>query len=573
LPERYSIEIGRFKTMKLEVFKDINKKIFMKIHAILLLLFSLISSLGSGSTYYVATSGNDSYSGTYSQPWLTIQHAADMLIAGDTVFIRNGVYSEQVIMSNGGDAINGHIVFSAYQNDDVVIDGTGVGTGNNGFIIQSSYVKVLKLTVRNWASTGIWVIGPVGFIEISNCKVHDTGGCISFSNGVHDFELNKNEMYNFFFYGFDSTSDLGQPDSYNGTINDCYSHDGDPTQNCDGFAFGHSWHRNIVFNRCVADKVYDGFDITGHMITLNSCHASNCGNGGYKLWSDSLYLVNCIGYGNIVSNVELDADFTINPIYNPKKVTLTNCTFFNSGGYNVQLYNPGWGDSLYMYNCILAGGDNIGISFEEENISTYRGDYNVFHNDNRERLFTTPLLDIPVDSVQSGYWTNITGQDANSKVVYDLGTLFLGTLLPDLHLRTGAVAIDNGTAAGAPSIDYDGCPRPYNAIYDIGAYEYPPCPLGLEEDNLPAEDNYLFQNFPNPCSGTTLINISIPVDQHVELRIIDLFGKEVSELLNKKMRAGNYEVEFDASHFSSGIYFYGISTEKYSEYRKMLVVH
>lgn len=534
---------------------------------------SLTATLCTGNTYYVSSSGDDGYPGTFLQPWQTIQHAADMLSAGDTVYIRNGVYNEQLTMSTSGDAINGYIVFTAYPNETVAIDGTGVSSGNNGFVIQSSYIKVLKLSVRNWASTGIWVQGPVGFIEISDCKIYNTAGCISFSDGVHDFELKNNEMYNFLFYGFDSTSDVGQPDSYNGVISDCYSHDGDSTQNCDGFAFGHSWHRNIVFNRCKADRVYDGFDITGHSISLNRCSATHCGNGGYKLWSDSIFLVNCIAYDNLVSNAELDGDAVQNPVYNPKKITLRNCTFYNSGAYNIQIYNPGWGDSLDMYNCILAGGDNIGLSFEEDNFSTYHGDYNVFHNDNAGRLFASPGIDIPLDSVQSGYWTNITGQDANSIVVFNSGVLFTDTLLPDIHLRSGAAAIDNGTSAGAPPVDFDGCPRPYNGLYDIGAYEYPPCPAGFEDNFLPLMNNYLFQNTPNPFSHTTIIKIYVPDDLNVKLGIFDLYGKKVSELLNKKMSSGIYEVGFDASHLEPGVYFFGISTENFSEYKKMVVVH
>ena len=62
-----------------------------------------------GNTYYVAPAslgGSDSNPGTWDDPWETIQHAADTLVAGDTVYIRAGTYQEQVIAQNAGSAGN-----------------------------------------------------------------------------------------------------------------------------------------------------------------------------------------------------------------------------------------------------------------------------------------------------------------------------------------------------------------------------------------------------------------------------------------------------------------------------------
>ena len=528
--------------------------------------------LSTGNTYYVSPSGNNANPGSFSQPFLTVQFAANAAAAGDTVFIRAGTYSEQVTVTIGGNAFDGHVVFSAYQNETVIMDGTGVGTGNNGFIIQVSYVKLLNVSVRNWASTCIWVQGPEGFIEISGCRVFNTAGCISFTNGVHDFVLNNNEMYNFLSYGFDCTSSTGQPDSYNGVFNDCYSHDGDSTQNCDGFAFGHTIHRNIVFNKCTAARVYDGFDLTGHGITLNECLAFDCGNGAYKLWSDSIYLNNCIGHSSLISNVELDGDLTSNPIYNPKTIIFRNCTFYDAGSYNILVFNPNWGDSIKVYNCIIAGGDNIGINFEDVTFATYKGDYNVFQNDNPGRVFANPLTDITVADMQSGAWTALTGQDANSTTVTGSSVIFVDTLLPDLYLVAGAPAIDSGTPAWATAIDFDGCPRPFNVLYDIGAYEYPPCGIGIEELLHGAGNIFLLHNFPNPFSDATSISFSLAEKTQVTLSIYDRLGKLLITPVSQILPAGEHQYHLSTPGMEAGIYYARLSTKHYSGFIKMVVI-
>jgi hypothetical protein len=76
----------------------------------------------NGTVYYVAPTGTDSNPGTQSQPWQTIQKAADTLVAGDTVYVRAGTYEEQVIPLNSGSAGN-YITYAAYPGETVTIDG------------------------------------------------------------------------------------------------------------------------------------------------------------------------------------------------------------------------------------------------------------------------------------------------------------------------------------------------------------------------------------------------------------------------------------------------------------------
>ncbi len=91
----------------------------------------------------------------------------------------------------------------------------------------------------------------------------------------------------------------------------------------------------------------------------------------------------------------------------------------------------------------------------------------------------------------------------------------------------------------------------------------------------PAEvvsDFQLYQNYPNPFNPTTIISYSIYNTGFVTLKIFDLRGKELIILVNEKQNAGNYDVEFDASDFPAGVYFYRISSGKNSVTRKMILI-
>jgi uncharacterized delta-60 repeat protein len=82
----------------------------------------------------------------------------------------------------------------------------------------------------------------------------------------------------------------------------------------------------------------------------------------------------------------------------------------------------------------------------------------------------------------------------------------------------------------------------------------------------------LFQNYPNPFNPATKIRFDIPASDNVVLKIYDLLGSEVSILINRYLHAGKYEIEFNASELSSGAYFYGIESGKFSEIKKMIVI-
>lgn len=82
----------------------------------------------------------------------------------------------------------------------------------------------------------------------------------------------------------------------------------------------------------------------------------------------------------------------------------------------------------------------------------------------------------------------------------------------------------------------------------------------------------LEQNYPNPFNPSTSIQYSIGSNQFVQLKVYNVLGDEVAVLVNKEQPAGNHEIEFDASRLSSGIYFYKLTSNSFSETKKMLLL-
>ena len=82
----------------------------------------------------------------------------------------------------------------------------------------------------------------------------------------------------------------------------------------------------------------------------------------------------------------------------------------------------------------------------------------------------------------------------------------------------------------------------------------------------------LEQNYPNPFNPSTLISYSIPQNSFVTLKVYDIIGNEVATLVNQTQSAGKYDVRFDASNLSNGVYMYSIKTDNFSSTKKMILM-
>ena len=177
--------------------------------------------LPSGKVYYVATTGSDANAGSLTAPLRTIQRAADLVVAGDTVAVRAGVYNEAVSLTRSGSAAGGKITFQSYPGETAVVDGTGLtvsGTKGLFTLTDVSYVAVNGFEVRNYTTSsttnvpaGIFVQGAGSFIDLLINRIHDirnTASSVS-ANGfglavygskapasINNLTISGNELYN-----------------------------------------------------------------------------------------------------------------------------------------------------------------------------------------------------------------------------------------------------------------------------------------------------------------------------------------------------------------------------------------
>ncbi|MEO8209248.1 MAG: choice-of-anchor B family protein, partial [bacterium] len=96
--------------------------------------------------------------------------------------------------------------------------------------------------------------------------------------------------------------------------------------------------------------------------------------------------------------------------------------------------------------------------------------------------------------------------------------------------------------------------------------------VGINENNNLVEDFRLDQNYPNPFNPVTTISYQLAVSDFVAVKVFDVLGNEVATLVNEKQSAGTHSINWDAANFSSGIYYYKISTENFSDTKKMILL-
>ncbi|MEP7145804.1 MAG: S8 family serine peptidase, partial [bacterium] len=97
--------------------------------------------------------------------------------------------------------------------------------------------------------------------------------------------------------------------------------------------------------------------------------------------------------------------------------------------------------------------------------------------------------------------------------------------------------------------------------------------VGVTNYNSNVPEKYsLSQNYPNPFNPNTKINFGLTKAGFTSLKIYDALGKEVSDIINTNLQAGSYEVEWNASAFTSGVYFYKIQSEGFIETKRMMLI-
>ncbi len=146
----------------------------------------------------------------------------------------------------------------------------------------------------------------------------------------------------------------------------------------------------------------------------------------------------------------------------------------------------------------------------------------------------------------------------------------------------GTIGIENDAENDGIQFSYNGERDATSAeVQDDFAIKFTTDPpvliVGVDEEESVANKFELFQNYPNPFNPTTTIKYAIPElrgkgSAKVKLIVYDILGRKVATLVNKEQQAGIYEVRFNASDMSSGIYFYRLSYGGFVGVKKMILL-
>ena len=171
---------------------------------------------------------------------------------------------------------------------------------------------------------------------------------------------------------------------------------------------------------------------------------------------------------------------------------------------------------------------------------------------------------------------------------------FKGDTIFMSHYRAGVIALDVSNLPGAPTVigyydTYPGSGTAYQGAWNVfpyyssgkfivsdintGLYVFRfGNPIGVQPNGSEIPKSFrLGQNYPNPFNPSTKINFEIPKTASVDLKVYDAAGRLVQTLYSGYLSAGKFSVDFNASSLSSGIYFYSLISDGFTESKKMII--
>ncbi len=420
--------------------------------------------------YVDGTSGDDSNDGSFSAPWKTIQNAIDEVSAGETIYIMEGIYPDYNTPWSGASSgsENNWITFTNYQNDEVIIDGTG-GTSNWAGLFwfdNHHHIRISNLTFRNSSCHGIlWenVLGDSSDIIIENCTFYNCSKSainLKGSSGKIENIIIKDNVI----------SDV--QNAWNGQHGD----ESITLSNCDNFEI----KDNFMFNNHKINidlksgssngEVHDNiinmtstpvaYGLSGIYIDAQASDCSNIFVYNNILWGNGTGLIAGTEQGGTLTNINF-----YNNIYNgslnafqlndhtsiPGSHLKTDLRYINNicgEDTNIcfQITDAHSSfDNLTIRNNILTGNTGINIASDLD-LTDHHVDHNLYYL-----------------SGTSEYWGS---NSINSS------PQFMDSSNGNFLLTNTSPAINAGSSVSSPEKDIRGVQRPQGSGVDIGAYEH-----------------------------------------------------------------------------------------------------
>jgi hypothetical protein len=481
----------------------------------ILTALALLGVSAFGQTYYVATNGDDSYSGSFDFPFKTIGKAVSLAAQGTSILVRQGSYPlVSVIAISVSGAAGDTCRLLAYPGERAVLDCSQmpVEATNRGILLTGNYWHIRGFDVIRAGDNGMRITGSRNLIEY----------CTFSGNSDTGLQIDNGASYNL----------ILNCDSYGNA---------DPSQgNADGFAPKLGVGTGNVFRGCRAwqnsDDGWDGYlrgadDVTTILEDcwcfqngyLSNGSPSNGNGNGFKLGGSdtanlahNMILRRCLAFDNRVKGFDQN--------HNRGSMTLLNCTAYRNGtNYSIPEALR-TSKSATLVNCIAHGFTGSLGGFVLQATNSWSAPFLVTDGD----FLSTDTL-------------GVRGSRAADGSLPDL---------PFMHLAQGSDLIDGGTDIGLPF---------FGSAPDLGAFETLPT-SGVAGGTAVPMSPSLLQNFPNPFNPGTTIPFSLPQEADIILSVFDALGREVAVLANGRMGAGTHLLSFDGSRIPSGVYFYRMMT-------------
>jgi Protein of unknown function (DUF1565) len=479
----------------------------LRICSILFFFASISLAAQTGASFYVSTSGSDSNPGTYQQPWLTIQHAANSVSAGATVYVLGGVYYESLNIPVSGTASN-YITFESYRGQTAVIDGTGVsccssnppssGNETQGLIniVDQSYVTVSGFEIRNYTTSkaaytaaGIWITGAGTGVRLLNNLVHNIT-TTSEKNGnafgiavygtqqtpITQLTISGNQVYDLKTGESESVNVDGNVTYFSITNNivhdndnigiDAIGFEGVGPEGYDQASYG-DIRGNTVYNISAIDNPGEGdsYDadglycdgcshVTYELNTVYACDLAMEAASEHKS-HDSTYVTirNNLFYDSNTVGVSIGG--YSNGVGGSDHVVIVNNTLYNNNVKNqgaefqIQYHTGDTSGNIFENNIVYAGSENVWIYSYVKSTSQYPAppatlNWNLYYSTaGYEKGTAITWAGVSNYKTYSAYQIT-TDEDANSP---NANPLFdnLTSTPPNLDIESGSPAIDAGS--------------------------------------------------------------------------------------------------------------------------------